>query len=167
MKEHHYENENLQRHFLETEQKTKLLLETNPNEIIEDIFLSVEEFSKILKHSSKSCSGPDKISYQLINALPKNKAFLCIIISCSIINSYAPCLWKDSQVTMLPKPQKDRKKAENYRQIRLTNCIAMVCECFVKNIILDHCEAKSLDHNKVHTEHIDAQPIISLFWLSI
>ena len=80
------------------------------------------------KNTSKSCPGPDKISYQLLKALPKSiKALICIIISSSINNSYVPCLWKDSRVTMLPKPQKDKKKAENYRPISLTNCIAKVC----------------------------------------
>ena len=97
MKEHQYENEDLQRHFLYTEQKTKLLLEADPNETTEDIFLSVEEFNNIMKLTSKSCPGPDKISYQLLKALRRNiKAFICIIISCSINNSYLPCLWKDS-----------------------------------------------------------------------
>ena len=71
MKEHQYENENLQSNFLETEQNTKLLLEANPNEITEDIFLSIEEFKNILKQSSKSCPGPDKISYQILKQLPK------------------------------------------------------------------------------------------------
>ena len=41
---------------------------------------------------------------------------------------------------MLPKPQKDRKKAENYRPISLKNCIAKVCETKVENLILGHCE---------------------------
>ena len=63
MTERQYENEDLQRHFLETEQKAKLLLETDPNEITEDIFLNVEEFNRILKHTSISCIGPDKKSY--------------------------------------------------------------------------------------------------------
>ena len=145
MKEHQYENEDLQRHFLDTEQKTKLLLEADPNEKTEDIFLSVEGFNNILKHTTKSCPGSDKISYQLLKALPKNiKAFICIIISCLINNSYVPCLWKESQVTMLPKPQKDKKKAENYRPISLTNCIAKVCETVVEKIILDHCEANKV-----------------------
>ena len=72
MKEHQYENEDLQMHFLETEQKTKHLLEADANEITEDNFLNVEEFKKNLKHTSKSCPEPDKISYQLLKALPKN-----------------------------------------------------------------------------------------------
>ena len=42
---------------------------------------------------------------------------------------------------MLPKPQNDRTKAENFRPISFTNCIAKVCETVVKNLILDHCEA--------------------------
>ena len=45
---------------------------------------------------------------------------------------------------MLPKLQKDKKKAENCRPISLTNCIAKVCETVVKNHILDHCEANKV-----------------------
>ena len=86
-KEHQYENEDLQRHFLDTEQNTELPLEADPNETTEDIFLSVEVFNNILKHTSNSCPGPDKISYQELKALPKSiKAFICIIISSSIKN---------------------------------------------------------------------------------
>ena len=43
MKEHQYENEDLQRHFLETEQNSKFLLETKPKKIAEDIFLESNE----------------------------------------------------------------------------------------------------------------------------
>ena len=145
MIEHQYENEDLQKHF-ETEQNTKRLIETEPKEITaEKIFLKVEEFNEILKNTSKSCPGPDKISYQLLKALAKSiKDLICIIISSPINNFYVPCLWKDSQVTMLRKPQKDKKKAENYRPISLTNCIAKVCETVVKKLILDHCEANKV-----------------------
>ena len=146
MIEHQYENEDLQKRFLETEKNTKNLSETNPKEITAKIiFLKVEEFNEILKNTSKSRPGPDKMNYQLLKALPKSiKALICIIISSSINNSYVPCLWKDSQVTMLPKPQKDKKKAENYRPISFTNCIVKVCETVVKNLILDHCEANKV-----------------------
>ena len=71
MKEHQYENKDLQMHFCETEQKTKHLIEADPNEITEDNFLYVEEINTILKHSSESCPGPNKISYQRLEALLK------------------------------------------------------------------------------------------------
>ena len=41
---------------------------------------------------------------------------------------------------MIPKQGKDCSKAENYRPISLTNCLAKVCETVVKNIVLEHCE---------------------------
>ena len=142
MIEHQYENEELQKHFLETEQNTKHLSETDPKEInAEIIFLKFEEFNKILTNTSKFW----KIGYQLLKVLAKSiKVLICIIISSSINNSYVPCLWKDSQVTMLPKPQKDKKKAENYRPISLTNFTAKFCETVVKNLILEHCEANKV-----------------------
>ena len=94
MIEHVYENEDLQKRFLETEQNTKHLSETDPKEITAEItFLKVEEFNEILKNTSKSFPGPHKISYELLKALPKSiKALICIIISSSINNSYVPCL---------------------------------------------------------------------------
>ena len=55
-------------------------------------------------------------------------------------NSYVPTTWKESQVKKLPKPNKNKKDAENYRPISLTNCFAKVCETVVKNIVLRHCE---------------------------
>ena len=61
----------------------------------------------------------------------KLKLSYAIVISCSINNSYVPCLWKHSQVTMLPKPQK-KEKAENYRPISLTNCIAKSVKLLLK-----------------------------------
>ena len=41
---------------------------------------------------------------------------------------------------MLPKLNKNKKIAENYQPISLTNCIAKICETAVKNIVLAHCE---------------------------
>ena len=43
MKEHQYEKEDLKIHFLEREQKTKHLLEADPNEITKDNFLNDED----------------------------------------------------------------------------------------------------------------------------
>ena len=55
-----YENEDLQKYFVETEQNTKHLSETDPKEITADIFLKVEEINEILKNTSKSCPGQTK-----------------------------------------------------------------------------------------------------------
>ena len=38
------------------------------------------------------------------------------------------------------KAEKNKKDAENYRPISLTNCIAKVCETAVKNFVVAHCE---------------------------
>ena len=48
---------------------------------------------------------------------------------------------EESRVTMLPKPQKYREKANNYRPISLTSCSAKISESVFKNFILCHSEA--------------------------
>ena len=81
----------------------------------------------------------------MLSELPRSiKALACLLISSSINNSYVPANWKQSQITMIPKPDKDRSNAENYRPIGLTNCLAKVCETVVKNIVLEHCESLNI-----------------------
>ena len=62
MIEHQYENEDLQKHFLETEKKTtKHLSETDPKEITaEIIFLKVEDFNEFLKIQVNHAPGQTK-----------------------------------------------------------------------------------------------------------
>ena len=80
--------------------------------------------------------------YKVLSELPRSiKALACLLISSSINNSYVPVNWKESQITMIPKQDKDRSKAENYRPISLTNCLAKVFETVVKNSVLEHCES--------------------------
>ena len=89
----------------------------------------------------RSSPGPDKISYNILKRLPKClTAYICLLITSSINNSYVPTKWKESQVKMLPKPNKNKKDAENYRPISLTNCIATISETAVKNFVLAYCE---------------------------
>ena len=94
-----------------------------------------------MNKTRKSSPGPDKISYNILKRLPKClKLNICILITSSINNVYVPTTWKESQVKMLPKPNKNKKHAENYQPISLTNCIAKICETAVKNFVLAHCE---------------------------
>ena len=129
-------------HCEKIEKETKAFLSTNVDTEELSIMITIKEFDEILRVSRKSCPGPDKISYKVLSELPRSiKALACLLISCSINNSYVPVTWKESQITMIPKQDKDRSKAENYRPISLTNCLAKICETVVKNIVFEHCES--------------------------
>ena len=98
-------------------------------------FIKIDDYEEILNKTRRSSPGPEKISYNILKRLPKClKAYICLLITSSINNSYVPTTWKESQVKMLPKPNKNKKDAENYRPISLTNYIAKICETAVKKI---------------------------------
>ena len=122
--------------------ETKAMIKTNVDFEQLAVVVTTKEFDEILKESRKTGPGPDKICYKLLKELPKNvKALACILISSSTINSYVPVKWKEAQSKMIPKQDEDRSKAENYRPINVTNCIAKICETVVKNIVMEHCES--------------------------
>ena len=115
---------------------------TEPNNYC---IIKVDDYEEILNKTRRSSPGPDKISYNILKRLPKClKAYICLLITSSINNSYVPTTWKESQVKMLPKPNKNKKDAENYRPISLTNCIAKICETAVKKFVLAHCEENNI-----------------------
>ena len=141
MKDHTTVPTEIAEHCEKIEKETKAFLSTNVDTEELCIMITTKEFDEILRVSRKSCPGTDKISYKVLSELPRSiKALACLLISSSINNSYIPVNWKESQITMIPKQDKDRSKAENYRPISLTNCLAKVCETVVKNIVLEHCE---------------------------
>ena len=124
------------------EKETKAFPSTNFDTEELCIVITTKEFNEILRVSRKSCPGPDKISYKVLSEIPRSiKALAFLLISSSINNSYVPVNWEESQITMIPKQDKDRPKAENYRPISLTNCLAKVCETVKKNLVLEHCES--------------------------
>ena len=93
-----------------------------------------------MKKTRRSSPGPENFSYNILKRLPNClKAYICLLITSSINNSYVPTTWKESQVKTLPKPIKNKKDAKNYQPISLTNCIAKICETEVKNFVLAHC----------------------------
>ena len=107
--------------------------------------VTTKEFDVILNETRKTCPGTDKICYKLIEELPKNVEVLArLLISSSKNNSYVPVNWKESQIKMIPKQDKDPSKAESYRSISLTNCIAKICETVVKNIVMEFCESQNI-----------------------
>ena len=145
MKNHTTVPTEIAEHCEKIEMETKAFLSTNFDTEELCIMITTKEFDEILRVSRKSCPGPDKISYKELSGLPRSiKALACLLISSSINNSYVPVNWKESQITMIPKQDKDRSKAENYRPISPTNCLAKVSETVVKNIILDYCESLNI-----------------------
>ena len=86
-----------------------------------------------------------QICYKILEEIPKIvKTPACVLIFSSINNSFFPVNWKGSQIKMIPKQDKDRSKAETYRPISLTNCIAKMCETFVKDIVMEYCESQKI-----------------------
>ena len=100
-----------------------------------------DDYDKILNKTRRSGPGSDKISYNILKRLPKClKAYTCLLETNSKNNSFVTTTWKESQIKMLPKSNKNKKDARNYRPISLANCIAKVFETAVKNFGLEHCE---------------------------
>ena len=125
MRDHTYKNLELNEHFEEIENETKMFLKYKNTEPNNYCIIKVDYYEEILNKTRKSSPGPDKISYNILKRLPKClKAYICLLITSSINNSYIPTTWRESQVKMLPKPNKNKKDAVNYGPISLTNCIA-------------------------------------------
>ena len=129
MKDHTYENLELNEYFERVKNHTKMFLKNKNSEINYYCIIKVDDYEEVLNKTRRSSPRPDKISYNILKRLHKClKAYICLLITTSINNSYVPTTWKESQVKMLPKPNKNKKDAENYRPISLTNCIAKICE---------------------------------------
>ena len=135
MKDHTTVSSGIAEHCEKIENQTKAILGTVVDTEQLCVVITKKEFDEILRESRKSCPGPDKICYKLLRELPRNvKALACLLISSSIKNSYVPANWKESQIKMIPKQDKDCSKAEIYRPISPTNCLAKLCETVVKTL---------------------------------
>ena len=127
MKDHIYKNLELNEHFEKVENGTKMSLRYKNIEPNNYCIIKVDDYDEILNKTRKSTPGLDKISFNILKRLPKClKAYICLLVTSSINNSYVPTTWKESQVKMLPKPNKNKKDAESYRPVSLTNCSAKI-----------------------------------------
>ncbi|GFV21527.1 RNA-directed DNA polymerase from mobile element jockey [Trichonephila clavipes] len=92
---------------------------------------SPEEITDIILNlNNKKAPGKDGIkNIALGKSLPLN-AITCItkIFNRSLQFNYFPKEWKHAQITVLPKPKKDTKFAENYRPISLLSCLGKIYE---------------------------------------
>ena len=145
MKNHETDSSTISELCNNNENETEAIINTNEHTEQLGIVVTTKEIDEILKETRKTCPGPDKICYKILEQLPKNvKALACLLISGSIKNSYVPVNWKESQIKMIPKHDKDRLKAENHRPISFTKCIAKICETVEKKIVMEYCESQNI-----------------------
>lgn len=129
----------------EIEDNAKHKLQKQCETCDDERFLTREQLEHILHDTNATSPGPDRLTYKVLSNLPMQlKSVLCLIINASIQYNVVPSTWKETEVIMIPKPQKDTSLASNYRPISLTNCIAKIAETVVKNQLLNACEKNKL-----------------------
>ncbi|GFV16587.1 probable RNA-directed DNA polymerase from transposon X-element [Trichonephila clavipes] len=99
----------------------------------------------ILKLNNKKAPGHDGIKNIALKSLPLNAiTYITKIFNRSLQFNYFPKEWKHAQITVLPKPKKDPKFAENYRPISLLSCLGKIFEKIILTRIIDHCDRNNL-----------------------
>ncbi|GFX55591.1 probable RNA-directed DNA polymerase from transposon X-element [Trichonephila clavipes] len=102
---------------------------TSPEEVM-DIILNL---------NNKKAPGQDGIKNIALKSLPLNAiTYITKIFNRSLKFNYFPKEWKHAQITVLPKPKKDTKFAENYRPISLLSCLGKIYEKIILTRIIDH-----------------------------
>lgn len=89
-----------------------------------------KEISQLIrKLKIKKSPGKDKVPNILLKNLPKKGIVLLMhILRACLKLSYFPNTWKIAKVTPLPKPNKDKSNASNYRPISLLSSLSKIFE---------------------------------------
>ena len=92
--------------------------------------VSIFELKELIKKiRGKGAPGPDGISNKIIKILPDRFLFyIKILFDASINLSHIPTAWKNANVVMIPKPQKNKQDINSYRPISLLNTISKLLE---------------------------------------
>lgn len=111
-----------------------IFINSNHN-LSSDQQLSTYELTTIIKDiRAKGAPGPDNITNKIITELPLSViSRLVDIFNASISLSHIALTWKNANVTMVPKPQKNLKCVESYRPISLLNTLSKLLERVIKN----------------------------------
>ena len=127
-------------------------LEIEPNEGAKPINLpfSEEELNKALSLKKDSAAGEDKVKYSMLKHLPRNaKRILLNFFNTSWLAGEVPKEWRKANVIPLPKPGKERTKAESYRPVSLTSTLCKTLETMVNIRLQFYLESNRLiDENQ-------------------
>ena len=95
--------------------------------------------------NKNSAPGDDQLSYRTLKQLPCNIInYLSDLFNLILTTGYFPDAWKRATGVMIPKPNKDRKIALNYRPISLLRCLGKLLEKILAKRLLNHMNRKQL-----------------------
>jgi hypothetical protein len=115
----------------------------NKSEINDPV--TIEDITIALKKTKSTAPGEDKIYYQHLNELPQAAIkFLSQIYAACLKINYFPAPWKTGITILIPKPNKDPSKTENYRPITLLNTLGKIFERIINNRLKSFCETNNL-----------------------
>ena len=104
--------------------------------------ISILELERMLSSSSKSATGEDQVSYNMISrSHPSCKTFLLKIFNKILSSGDYPSEWRTSLVLSFPKPGKIPNCPENFRPISLTSCTGKLLEKIINTRITIFLEA--------------------------
>ena len=94
---------------------------------------------------NSSASGPDGISYRLINAVRDTTLGEELIneVAVQLLEGTIKERWKEMRVAQIPKPSRDLTVTRNWRPINLINCIGKLGE----KVVVDHLQDVDLLHH--------------------
>lgn len=109
------------------------------------LYFSPSQVQRTIRYhcNPKKAPGPDNISNKALRQLP-----LCTVAAVTRLfngilrSGHFPTNWKIGQVIVLPKPGKDRRKAENYRPITLLCTLSKVFERLLLRHLVPHIQPR-------------------------
>ena len=105
---------------------------------VDNLFTKEDITNTIKSLDTKKAPGPDFINNKLIKLLSQGiTPFLTNIFNLSIVLGYYPQPWKEANMNMLPKPNKDLKNPTNYRPLSLTSSVGKILEKLITKRTLE------------------------------
>ncbi|GFU00910.1 RNA-directed DNA polymerase from mobile element jockey [Trichonephila clavipes] len=100
----------------QVEEKIENYMDRNARRHTAPLTSPEEVMDIILNLNNKKAPGQDEIKNIALKSFPFNTiTYITQIFNRSLQFNYFPKEWKHAQITVLPKPKKDTKFAENYR----------------------------------------------------
>lgn len=103
-----------------------------------------EEYFNILSSQKNSAPGYDNIPWTVLKKLDYHiHLFIIKVFNHCITHHVFPDIWKKGQIIVIPKPNSDHSKANNYRPITLLPVLGKLLEKIIRNKI------ESIVRNKI------------------